>query len=63
VAPQQARGTECQHSDVDFLAAVEPGRTFLDLARLELRLERLLGRSVDVETDRFVITDAFAALS
>jgi predicted nucleotidyltransferase len=43
-----ARGTE---SDVDFLVSLEPGRTLLDLARPELRLERLLGRSVDVVTE------------
>jgi predicted nucleotidyltransferase len=30
---------------------VEPGRSLLDLARLELRLEQLLGRSVDVVTE------------
>jgi predicted nucleotidyltransferase len=46
-----ARGEECDGSDVDFLVALEPGRSLLDLARLELRLERLLGRPVDVVTD------------
>jgi predicted nucleotidyltransferase len=46
-----ARGTEADESDVDFLVSLEPGRTLLDLARLELRLERLLGRSVDVVTE------------
>jgi len=46
-----ARGEEREGSDVDFLVALEPGRTLLDLARLELRLESLLGRRVDVVTE------------
>lgn len=46
-----ARGEERDGSDVDFLVTVEPGRSLLDLARLELRLERLLGRPVDVVTE------------
>lgn len=46
-----ARGEEREDSDVDILVALEPGRSLLDLARLELRLERLLGRAVDVVTE------------
>ena len=46
-----ARGEERDDSDVDFLVALEPGRSLFDLARLELRLERLLGRPVDVVTE------------
>lgn len=46
-----ARGEEREDSDVDFLVTLEPGRSLLDLARLELRLERLLGRPVDVVTE------------
>ena len=46
-----ARGEEQAGSDVDFLVDVEPGRSLLDLARLELRLERLLGHPVDVVTE------------
>ena len=46
-----ARGEERDESDVDFLVAVEPGRSLLDLARLELRLKQLLGRPVDVVTE------------
>jgi predicted nucleotidyltransferase len=46
-----ARGTETDASDVDFLVSLERGRTLLDLARLEIRLEQLLGRSVDVVTE------------
>lgn len=45
------RGEEAAVSDVDFLVSLEPGRTLLDLARLELQLEALLGRRVDVVTE------------
>ncbi len=43
-----ARGQETGASDVDLLVALEPGRTLLDLARLETQLVRLLHRNVDV---------------
>ncbi|MBK7906908.1 MAG: nucleotidyltransferase family protein [Gemmatimonadetes bacterium] len=43
-----ARGQETGESDVDLLVTLEPGRTLMDLARLEARLERLLNRIVDV---------------
>lgn len=43
-----ARGEESAESDVDLLVTLEPGRTLLDLARLEERLEQLLRRPVDV---------------
>lgn len=43
-----ARGEDGPESDVDLLVALEPGRTLLDVARLELALEGLLGRRVDV---------------
>lgn len=46
-----ARGAEREDSDVDFLVTLERGRTLLDLARLELQLEAILGRSVDVVTE------------
>jgi uncharacterized protein len=46
-----ARGEERPDSDVDFLVRFEPGRTLLDMVRLESRLEQLLGRSVDVVTE------------
>lgn len=46
-----ARGEERDGSDVDFLVRLEPGRTLLDLVRLETRLEDLLGRPVDVVTE------------
>jgi uncharacterized protein len=43
-----ARGKESSTSDVDLLVSLDPGRTLLDLARLEARLEQLLDRDVDV---------------
>lgn len=46
-----ARGEERDKSDIDLLIALDPGRTLFDLIRLETRLERLLGRSVDVVTE------------
>lgn len=46
-----ARGEENDASDVDLLVSLEPGRTLLDLARLEIRLESLIGRPVDVVTE------------
>jgi predicted nucleotidyltransferase len=46
-----ARGEEARDSDVDLLVRLDPGRTLLDLARLEVRLEKLLGRHVDVVTE------------
>lgn len=45
-----ARGEETAESDIDFLVSLEPGRTLLDLARLEARLEELLQRPADVVT-------------
>ena len=46
-----ARGEEARDSDVDLLVRLGPGRTLLDLARLEVRLEKLFGRHVDVVTE------------
>lgn len=46
-----ARGEESPASDVDLLVTLAPGRTRLDLARLEARLERVLERRVDVVPD------------
>ncbi|HEY0776591.1 MAG TPA: nucleotidyltransferase family protein [Gemmatirosa sp.] len=47
-----ARGEERAESDVDLLVDLDPGRTLFDLATLEERLERLLGRPVQVATAR-----------
>lgn len=45
------RGEDRADSDIDFLVTLKTGRTLMDLARLEARLEALLGRSVDVVTE------------
>jgi predicted nucleotidyltransferase len=47
-----ARGQADEASDVDFLVEMEPGRSLLDLGGLQVELESLLGRQVDVVTDR-----------
>jgi predicted nucleotidyltransferase len=47
-----ARGEDAQESDIDFLVSLPRGGTLLDLARLEIRLEAVLGRRVDVVTER-----------
>jgi len=45
------RGDATEHSDVDFLVEMEPGRSLLDLAGLRVELGALLGREVDVVAD------------
>jgi uncharacterized protein len=47
-----ARGEAHRGSDYDFLVELEPGRSLLDLGGLQVELEDLLGRSVDVVTLR-----------
>ena len=46
-----AHGTAIDTSDVDVLVEMEPGRSLIDLARIELDLEELLGCAVDVVTE------------
>jgi predicted nucleotidyltransferase len=46
-----ARG-EADANDVDLLVTVEPGRSMLDLIRLQLELEDLLGVKVDIVEDK-----------
>ena len=46
------RGEADEGSDIDFLVEMEPGRSLLDLGGLQYELERLLGRGVDVVTER-----------
>lgn len=48
----QARGDADPGSDVDLLVELEPGRSLLDLIGLTRELEDLLGRQVDVVTER-----------
>jgi hypothetical protein len=47
-----ARGEADETSDIDFLVEMEPGRSLLDLGGLQVELEALLGRPVDVVTVR-----------
>lgn len=47
-----ARGQDDSASDIDFLVDMEPGRTLLDRAALLVALQDLLGRRVDVATER-----------
>jgi predicted nucleotidyltransferase len=47
-----ARGEATTESDVDFLVELERGRSLLDHAALMIDLEDLLGRRVDVATER-----------
>jgi predicted nucleotidyltransferase len=47
-----ARGDDGPDSDVDFLVDMEPGRSLLDMGGLLMDLRELLGRNVDVVTER-----------
>jgi len=45
-----AKGTADEHSDIDFLVDLAPGRSLMDLGGLLYELQHLLGRDVDVIT-------------
>ena len=47
-----ARGDARQDSDVDFLVDLEPTRSLFDLGGLLMDLQGLLGRKVDVVTEK-----------
>jgi uncharacterized protein len=47
-----ARGEARPDSDVDLLVELESGRSLLDLGGLLMDLQTLLGREVDVVTDK-----------
>jgi len=47
-----ARGEARPDSDVDLLVELEAGRSLLDLGGLLMDLQTLLGREVDVVTDK-----------
>jgi len=47
-----ARGEADAKSDVDFLVELESGRSLLDLGGLLMDLREVLGRNVDVVTER-----------
>ena len=47
-----ARGEDREDSDIDFLVDLEPGRSLFDLGGLLTDLQDLLGRRVDVVTEK-----------
>lgn len=47
-----ARGEADDQSDIDFLVDMEPGRSLLDMGGLLMDLRELLGREVDVVSER-----------
>ncbi len=47
-----ARGEARADSDIDFLVDMEPGRSLFDLGGLLMDLQDLLGRKVDVVTEK-----------
>ena len=47
-----ARGDADERSDIDLLVRMAPGRSLFDLGGLLMDLQDLLGRRVDVVTDR-----------
>ena len=49
-----ARGTDRADSDLDLLVTFDPGVGLLEHAKLVLELEHLLGRKVDVASERGV---------
>lgn len=55
-----ARGEDDDASDIDLLVDLEPGADLLDLATLDIELERLLGRPVDIVPARLLKPNAAA---
>lgn len=47
-----ARGDTRPGSDIDLLVELEPGRSILDRAELQIELEKLLGQKVDALSPR-----------
>jgi uncharacterized protein len=47
-----ARGTEDEQSDVDFLVELAPDRSLLDLGNFLYEVRSLLGKEVDVVTEK-----------
>lgn len=47
-----ARGEETVHSDIDFLVDLDEGCTLFDLGGASVKLQILLGRKVDIVTER-----------
>jgi len=49
-----ARGEATHDSDVDLLVTMEPGRTYFDFVALWQDLQELLGRKVDIVSEKGV---------
>lgn len=47
-----ARGEANESSDIDFLVRMSPGRSVFDIGGLLMDLQDLLGRRVDIVTER-----------
>lgn len=47
-----ARGEADDHSDIDFLVDMEPGRSAFDLSGLLADLQEMFGRKVDIVAER-----------
>ena len=47
-----SRGEESADSDIDILVELDKGRSLLDISGLTLDLQQLLGRKVDVLTEK-----------
>jgi predicted nucleotidyltransferase len=47
-----ARGETNEHSDIDILVDLEPGRSLMDLGGFLYDLQELLGSEIDVVTER-----------
>src|SRR5437660_12702901 len=47
-----ARGEDREMSDVDLLVTFDPGISLIDHAGLEIELSEMLGRRVDIASDR-----------
>ena len=47
-----ARGTDDEHSDIDFLVELAPNRSLLDLGGFLYEVRSLLGIDVDVVTEK-----------
>jgi predicted nucleotidyltransferase len=52
-----ARGDSDDESDIDFLVDLDPGHRLMDLGGFLEELRELLGRSVDVVTERNLRTE------
>jgi len=47
-----ARGDSDGRSDIDLLVEMQPGRSLLDMGGLLMDLQRLLGRRIDIVTEK-----------